>query len=270
MEILGKKIEAKFVHKSNVKNSDVDILMPAFKERTMSQLAARSFFHFEKNLKLRLFFIDPSGKQKPFDAGPYQEHTSFISIPNEHFSVSKKSGKMSHSNAYCLEVGRQFCTAPYVFVCHNDVLAYREDWLSYLVDKMSAYKLAAFLRDNVRIKAAHVSGFLYTRDYFDKAVFWPQDFPEQDVGDNFSYYLQRKNEPYFVCPCSHNNPKLLKKIHRRNPELKQITGDKCLDEKGNVIYIHTGRGTVKMLGHYKKANKTSYNKWNSFLQGIIK
>ncbi len=213
-----------------------------------------------------MIFVDNSGGTTPIDVGNYQDRTTLISVPNVRFSVSKNSGAMSHSNAYALEVGRKFCTAPFVFVCHNDVLAYRDGWLSYLHNKMDQYKLAAFLRDNIRIRAAHVSGFMYDRKFFDEheASFWPKDKPERDVGDDFSYCLQKKDLPYFVCPCSHNKPKLLKSIHKAYPELKAITADKCLDDQGQVIYLHTGRGTVKMLGRYRKSNRTTYKEWRKF------
>lgn len=268
VNIMGKKIDLLVVQHCE-EECDVDIIMPSFKERRMAVLGARSFFKFEKNLKLKVIFVDHSGKKDPFDVG--NDRITTLIIPDKKFRVSKNSGEMSHNNAYSLEVGRKFCTAPFVFVCHNDVLAYREGWLSYLNEKMSKYRLAAFLRDNTRIKAAHVSGFMYDRKFFDKtsASFWPQDRPERDVGDDFTYYLQKRGKPYFICPCSHNFPSLLKKIHKRDKKLADITADKCLDDQGNVIYLHTGRGTVKMMGSYKKKNRTSYKGWINFAKGIL-
>lgn len=256
---------------SCTEKTDVDILMPAYQDRIMAQLAALSFFKFETNLKIKIIFIDPSGKTEPFDVGSYQNRISFLSIPDKEFQFTDKCGKMSHSNAYALECGAKFCDAPYVFVCHNDVVAYRKNWLFYLVEKMKNYKLAAFLRDNIRIRAAHVSGFLYDRIFFsDKNVsFWPKSKPVMDVGDEYSHYLQKNKMDYFVCRCSHNDPDLLKQIVIKHPELKSVSGDKCIDEHGNVMYIHVGRGTVKMMGHYKKKNKTNYKEWIRFVKGHL-
>ena len=250
---------------------DVDIIMPSYQDRSMANIAARSFFHFEKKLNIRIIFVDPSGDNTKFDTGDYNNKITSISAPDIKFNFTDECGKMSHSNAYALEIGALFCKSPYVFVCHNDVLAYSENWLSYLHSKMNNYKLAAFLKDNIRIGAAHVSGFMYDRTFYqNKNVhFWPKQKPLMDVGDEFSYYLQQQNMKYFVCPCSHNDPSLLKSICKKNPELCDISGDKCLDENGKVVYIHIGRGTVKMMGHYKKKNKTNYKEWIKFTKRHI-
>jgi len=270
VRIVDKIIDPVLVHDSKEK-CDIDIIMPTYKDRKMSAMAAQSFFKFEKDLKIKLIFVDNSGKQYPFDLGKNQSRVVLISVPDRDFKVSGQSGKMSHSNAYALEIGRLFSHSKYTFVCHNDVLAYHKNWLSYLHGKMNKFKLAAFLRDNSRIKAAHVSGFLYNKEFFEKnkVSFWPADNPERDVGDTFSYYLDKQKMPYFVCPCSHNSPSLLKKIHQKYKELRTITADKCLDDDGNVLYIHTGRGTVKMLGRYKKPKRTNYKEWIKFAKRVI-
>ena len=270
MKIRNKKIDVAVLQECK-EECDVDIIIPSFKDRIMSVAAAKSFFRFEKDLKIKVIFVDVSGKKSNVDIGKYSNRVTLISGPNEKFSISKTSGAMSHSNAYSLELGRKFCTANYVFVCHNDVLAYRENWLSHLFHKMDQFRLTAFLRDNIRIKAAHVSGFMYDRKFYDNAgiEFWPRDKPERDVGDDFTYYLQKRGKPYHICACTHNNPKLLKKVHNKFPELKSITADKCLDDDGNVVYLHTGRGTVKMLGRYRKSNRTTYKEWIKFAKSVL-
>lgn len=270
MKIRNKKIDVALLQECK-EECDVDIIVPSFKDRLMSVIAAKSFFKFENDIKIKVIFVDVSGKKDLIDLDRNTDRVTLISAPNEKFSVSKTSGAMSHSNAYSLELGRRFCTSKYVFVCHNDVLAYRKNWLSFLYSKMDQCRLSAFLRDNIRIKAAHVSGFMYDRKFYDRAgvEFWPKDKPERDVGDDFTYHLQRAGKPYYVCECSHNNPKLLKSIHKRFPELKSITADKCLDDNGNVVYLHTGRGTVKMLGRYKKPNRTTYKEWIKFAKTVI-
>lgn len=268
IKIHNKTINAVVLQNSDV-DADVDIIMPAYKDRAMANCAAKTFFHFEKNLKMRIIFVDNSGSQKPFES--FDNRVTSVSIPDEVFNFTDDCGKMSHSNAYALEVGKSFCKAPYIFVCHNDVIAFKENWLTYLHNKMKDYKLAAFLRDNIRINAAHVSGFMFDRKFFENknVGFWPASKPTRDVGDEYSYYMQQNNLPYFVCPCTHNDPSLDKQVFKNNPVLNGISGDKCLDDKGNVLYIHVGRGTVKMLGHYNKKNKTSYKEWIKFAERYL-
>lgn len=264
MNILNEEVKVNVIQQCN-DLCDVDIIMPSFQDRRMSTLAARSFFKFEKKLKIKVIFVDPSNSTEKFDL----DNVTLLSVKNTKSTTAKSAGYMSHSNAFSLEVGRQYVTSKYVFVCHNDVLAYTENWLSYLYDKMTQYRLVGFVGDNSRIKAVHVSGFMYDVDFFKDVTFWPKDNPERDVGDDFTYYLQKKKLPYFICPCSHNDPSLLKPIHAKYKELKKITGDKCLDDKGNVLYIHTGRGTVKMIGNYKKENKTTFKEWVKFAEKIL-
>ncbi len=45
--------------------------------------------------------------------------------------------------------------------------------------------------------------------------------------------------------------------------------DKCIDDKGDVVYLHMGRGTVKMIGSYRKSNRTTHQEWLKFAKRIV-
>jgi hypothetical protein len=148
----------------------------------------------------------------------------------------------SHINAEALEIGRIVSKSEYIFVAHNDVLAYRKDFMSYLMSKLDeGHDLAGLGKDNIRINAIHVSGFLFKRSNFSSCPFLPDRFPEIDVGDQFT---ESATNP-FCTRNSINDRSLLPQIHEKYPEVKNIPGDKAIDEDGNLLYIHMGRGSTK-------------------------
>src|SRR3990167_9070592 len=94
-------------HKIDVKgslpgiSSDVDIIMPSFKERKMAYYAVLSFLKFEHNLKIRIMLVDPSGKDKGFGISDERVGSVFFKDPG--IRTSKTFGAMSNSNACALE-----------------------------------------------------------------------------------------------------------------------------------------------------------------------
>lgn len=204
-----------------------------------------------------------------------RELGSFATIVSNH--GEPKSIKLGHwdslLNAIGVDIGSRFCRTRYGFVCHNDVLACRRGWLRHLVERMSSgCGGAAFSRDNDRIGAMHVSGYLYdsalypleTADWYPKPGVW-------DVGDHYTQHLRDTEIGYYVCPSTHNVPGLSPSAETDPIRAygRTISADCSLDEHGNTLYMHMGRGSYKSIGAYNKPGKTTHDEWVEFGKWIV-
>ena len=180
----------------------------------------------------------------------------------------------SYANAVGLELGA-WAIEPdveQVFVMHNDVLALRDNWLSYLQSKLSQQvRAASMVQDTAegRIRALHVSGLLFDFTLFHELgmSFYPQP-PRLDVGDRISAVLRAHGYGEFVCRNTFNEPELVEWIPEDDP-LRRIHADRAFDDDRNVIFAHLGRGTPKATGHYKKPGKTYPEEWVRFAREVV-
>jgi hypothetical protein len=177
----------------------------------------------------------------------------------------------SYANAIGLELGTWAIDPDtrLLFVMHNDVLAIRSNWLSYLQSKLSdRVRAAATVQDihNARIGALHVSGLLFDFTLYRKLEmsFMP-DLPRLDVGDRISASLRAAGYEEFVCHNTYNEPELVEWLGPDDP-LRQLHADRAFDDERNVIFAHLGRGTPKSAGHYHKPDKTYPEQWITFAQ----
>jgi hypothetical protein len=158
-----------------------------------------------------------------------------------------------------------------MFTCHNDVLAYRKGWLTYLMSKLSESVIgASFGKDNSRINAMHISGCLVDLDIynFDSRNWYPSWNSEKemiwDVGDHYTKFLRDKNLSYYVCQNTHNDPSVLDKIDDKLIKKHNIHADIAISDEGEVLFLHLGRGITKFAGIYNKPGRTTYRQWVNF------
>jgi len=186
-----------------------------------------------------------------------------------------KSIKLGHwdslLNAIGVDIGSRFVHTDLGFVCHNDVLACRIGWLRHLSEKIQGgVRGAAFLRDNGRINAMHVSGYMYdARLYGEDVADWYPVRGGWDVGDHYTQFLRDRGHEYHVCLCTHNDTSLIPREDPTTRYLRQIRADRCIDDDGNVLYMHMGRGSFKSIGQYSQTGKTTHEEWVEFGKWII-
>lgn len=178
----------------------------------------------------------------------------------------------SYANAVGLELAIQAINpkSHYVFLMHNDVLACKSGWLSFLISKLQDnVKGAAVCRDPMRIEAMHVSGLLFDfRLYEPLNMSLMPNLPEYDVADQVTLRLREADYGYYVCKNTFNDPRLIQKIPADHP-LATIYSDRAFDDDGNVIFAHLGRGTPKAAGRYAQAGKTYPEQWVEFADCFI-
>lgn len=203
-----------------------------------------------------------------------REAGTFATILSNH--GEPKSIKLGHwdslLNAVGVDIGSRFVQTPLGFVCHNDVLACRQGWLRHLKDKMVGdVRGAAFLRDNGRILAMHVSGYMYDAALYTPGVAdWYPVRGGWDVGDHYTQFLRDRGHGYHVCPCTHNDPALTPKSDPTQAWTSPIRADRCLDDDGNVVYMHMGRGSLKSIGAYTQPGKTTHEEWVDFGEWLLR
>lgn len=202
-----------------------------------------------------------------------REAGSFATIVSNY--GTPQSIKLGHwdslLNAIGVDIGSRFVWTDFGFVCHNDVLACRRGWLRHLEERMEGnVRGAAFLRDNGRINAMHVSGYLYDARLYDRSVAdWYPVSGGWDVGDHYTQFLRDGGHDYHVCPCTHNDSSLATQSDPTLAWQSQIRADRCLDESGNVLYMHMGRGSRKSIGEYSQPGKTTHDEWVEFGKWIV-
>jgi len=174
-------------------------------------------------------------------------------------------------NGVGIDIASRFIKTRYMFTCHNDVLAYKKGWLTYLKSKLSdSVAGAAFGEDNSRIKALHISGCLIDLElYEENRRNWYPNWNSKkemlwDVGDHYTKFLRDQDFSYYVCGNSHNDPSVLERINDELIEKHKIHADKAISEEGDVLYLHLGRGITKFAGIYNKPGRTTYKGWIDF------
>ena len=142
-----------------------------------SQMTLNALASFRKfnDIPTNYVVVDNFSDQSVLDA-LVQETGKFATILSNH--GEPKSIKLGHwdslLNAIGLDIGSRFVQTPLGFVCHNDVLACRPGWLRHLTERLTEKcRGASFSQDNDRIRAMHVSGYLYdTVIYSHQTSFW--------------------------------------------------------------------------------------------------
>ena len=241
-----------------------------------SQMTLNALASFRKfnDIPTNYVVVDNFSDQVVLDA-LVLEAGEFATVISNH--GEPKSIKLGHwdslLNAIGLDIGSRFVQTPLGFVCHNDVLACRPGWLRRLTERLTEKcRGASFSQDNDRIKAMHVSGYLYdTVIYPHQTAFWYPIQGKWDVGDHYTHMLREAGMDYHVCKCTHNSPELEPRPEG-DPRVgfgHAISTDCAMDDEGNVIYMHMGRGSAKSIGTYSKPGKTTHDEWVVFGSWLV-
>ena len=250
----------------------IDFIIPSYCSKDLTSLAVRSFEKHKNQHDFNYIVVENSTDTS------YRGHIKALS-PNviwvqnpETPNISQNGNIASVANAMAVEKGLEYVNTEYVFICHNDVVACHENWLDFLVDKMKKHNLAAasYVLDNGRINALHISGILVKTEVAKAVSMHPvyEDGKQLlDVGDSITQYCRDNDLDYFFCRNTHNDEAHVDLCEDVYKELAYV--DRALDDDGNVIFLHLGRGSVKTLGTYWKANRTTLDGWVEFVEKNI-
>lgn len=163
----------------------------------------------------------------------------------------------SYSNAIALEMAVRLIDpeSQFFMSLHMDTMASRTGWLSYLKSKIQGPVRAAGVRmDRTRTLEGvlHVLGYIVDFQLFKRLDlnFLP-DLPDLDVGDKVTRELRKSGYQVYACPNTLWDPDLASRIPVTSP-LREFHVDRALDEEGNVIFLHLGRGVRKSIGEHRR------------------
>lgn len=170
----------------------------------------------------------------------------------------------SYANAVGLELAVRLVDplSRYFMPMHMDVMPCREGWLSFLLSKLGPKIRAAGVRmDKTRTLEGvlHVLGFVVDFEVF-RALgldFFPE-LPQCDVGDRVTIELRQAGYGVFACANTMWEPDLVERIPRTS-KLRCLHVDRALDDNGNPIFLHLGRGLRKSDGEHRKG--TTVEEW---------
>jgi hypothetical protein len=91
-----------------------------------------------------------------------------------------------------------------------------------------------------------------------------------DVGDHYTQFLRDRGLKYHVCDSTHNDPGIAVARDPARVWGGKMTVDRCVDDQGDVVYMHMGRGALKSVGGYNKPGRTSLDEWLAFSEWAIR
>jgi hypothetical protein len=175
----------------------------------------------------------------------------------------------SYANAIGLEIAARLIdpASRYLMTLHMDTVACHPLWLAYLVGKLDGRVKAAGVRlerGRVPEGVLHVLGMV-----MDYAVvrelgldFFPQ-LPAYDVGDRITVGLRAAGYEVFACPNTFTDPAVAAGIAPDSP-FAGLAVDRALDDAGNVIFMHLGRGLRKAAD--RQSRGVSAAEWVDLVQ----
>jgi len=267
---------------------NIDFIIPSYHSKGLTSLCIRSFEKYKNNFEFRYIVVENASDES------YKDEILSLSENVVWVSNQQKCCYLAAAaHAEAIEVGLEHVQSDLVFMCHNDVVACHENWMNYLYEKIQkGYSIAGTFLDNTRINAVHSSGMLLTTELAKKVSCFPilrEGHPrlegltkekieeikstrktldvkdEIDVCDAYTAYCNKFNLKYFCSKNTFNN-----NVDFELPNsFTFLTTDRAVDDSGNIIFMHLGRGTLKKDNRYFKRKKTTYSDWKSFVEKEI-
>lgn len=153
----------------------------------------------------------------------------------------------SYANGIALELVAALIDArtEVMVTLHQDTMACHPQWLPYLLGKLDGSCRASGVRlDTHRVTALHVLGMAFDFQlYRTLGLTFRHDLPRHDVGDGISIGITQAGYRLGACRNTHGDPTLSERL--QDSRFKGMSVDRALDDEGNVIFMHLGRGTLK-------------------------
>lgn len=169
----------------------------------------------------------------------------------------------SYANAVGLELAKRVIdpTSLYFMSMHMDAMPCKSHWLTFLSSKITSrdrdgsfdatpVAAAGVRMDRTRTPEGvlHVLGYIVDFQLFKTLDlnFFPA-LPALDVGDRVTIELRKAGYEVFACRNTLWNPELKTLIPDSSP-WKNLHVDRSLDDDGNLIFAHLGRGLRRSSG----------------------
>lgn len=178
----------------------------------------------------------------------------------------------SYANALGLELAVRLVDplTRWFMPLHMDTLPCASHWLAHLCAQLGGEVAAA----GVHLQCSrtpegilHPLGFIVDFQLFRRLGldFFPA-LPQYDVADRVTVRLREAGYRVFACPNTFNSPELAERIPSESP-LRGLPVLRALDDQGQVIFLHLGRGVRKTTGEHRKG--VTAEEWLTFARQYL-
>jgi hypothetical protein len=231
----------------------------------LSSIVIRSFEKFcTNNFSINYLIVENSDFDVYDRIKNLSKNIRVINKPN--------SKENSHAHGEGLEAGKLLIETDYVFTCHSDTCVTSASFFEEIEACIDEDVFLAGVCEDAhpdRIKALHCSGLLSKTSIFKSVSLLPK-LPTVDTADELTVYCKEMGLKTKKFRNTYNDRELTNICNSPFKELGKDCGvDRCLDSKGNVMFIHQGRGTTKYSNVYSNSGKMMTESWIKFCNKIL-
>ena len=252
---------------------DFTVIIPTYHTPHLCEMCIRSFERFKpEGFNVRYIVVENSNetahKEKILALAPGKIRW-FNNEDGENIPMGSSVG--SNANASAIEVAKVHVQTPETFIVHDDVIVTSEKFFTSFKRKMmDGNAFVAVRQEWTRINAAHMSGLMVNTRLLQNVSVWPNyDINGQmiiDVCDSITVVSRENNWPHHIYKNTISNAEIRDKI--KAPYDKWHV-DRCIDDDGDVIFMHLGRGVQKAHGTYFKAGRITHNEWLEIAKEVL-
>lgn len=243
---------------------EVTVIIPSFKSEILTYICVSSFEKF-KPYNVEVYYVVVENSEQD----DYKENIEKIS-PNVKWLNNHTELKGSHANAEALVIGLDKVQTKLSFLCHCDTCVTGQLFFEEMFKKIEGgYRMVGTGLDNTRIKACHISGVLVETDIAKSVEMFPIYVNGQmimDVGDDITKYC--RDNDIKNC-CFQNTFNSFDENKLADHRYKGFRVNRSVNENGDVLFMHLGRGIPKSQGTYKKEGKVYFEDWVKFCNEVI-
>jgi hypothetical protein len=182
----------------------------------------------------------------------------------------------SEANGITLEIARsvfqQLSYSPRWFMTlQSDILATKQGWLEFLLSKMEERTAAVGVRGQPNFDKSepilHSLGCLWRYELLQSlGLSLMPHFPKYDVAEAAISAVRRQGWSIVALPNTYSDPSIIERVPA---PYRTIYSDRTLDENGDVIFMHLGRGVEKSVSGVTPQGKTSPEAWVEFARKTL-
>ncbi len=148
MKLYPEKIEL-YLDIKNPK-SEIDIVITAHNLPNLTNLAVQNYLTTEKQSMIHIIVVESSGSAAVFNSLLEHPRVSKILLKTDIRIKGQIHGYASYGMSLSAQIGLKYSNAPYVFFSHSDMLACKENFLTFLKSKLvNGIRLASFTQRHI-------------------------------------------------------------------------------------------------------------------------
>ncbi len=127
--------EVQIYTEDNFPKTEVDIILPTYNNYQLCNQTIINYLKQERKIDFKIIVVDTGGSLRK-SKKIINHDKVFKIIYNDDPSVKPPKYRASNSLALAASIGLHYSHAPYVFISHDDMFAYKENFLTYLFTKL--------------------------------------------------------------------------------------------------------------------------------------